>query len=322
MKALQVFRGQGAHVLTLPVPELSMGEVLIKTCYSAINYKDALAVTGTGKILRDFPMTPGIDVAGVIHYTRHKNFRQGEEVLLTGCGMGETYDGGYAEFVKAPAEFVIRKPETLSLEECITLGTAGFTVAYALYRLEENHLTPEQGDVIITGATGGVGSIAVNIFANKGYRVVAMTGKADEHNWLQQLGAAAIIPRFKAREKPDPLATGQWAGAVDNVGGETLAWLIRTMKSRGSIASIGLVAGYQLETTVMPFILRGVNLLGINSVDCPMPLRQVLWNKLAHEYRPDKLDSVLKKRLMLEEVPDYCLAMLNGKITGRAIIEF
>lgn len=322
MKALQVFRDQGAHVLTLPAPEPNTDEVLIKTRYSAINYKDALAVTGKGKILKDFPMIPGIDVAGTIKSSNHENFKQGEEVLVTGCGMGERYDGGFAELVKVPVQSVIKKPVSLTLEECITLGTAGFTAAYALYRLEENHLTPEQGDVIVTGATGGVGSIAVNILAKKGYRVVAMSGKATEKSWLEELGAAEIIPRYEVEDKPRPLESALWAGAVDNAGGKTLAWLTRTMKPGGSIASIGLAAGHQLETTVMPFILRGINLLGINSADCPMPLRQTLWNKLASDYKPDKLDSILKKRLTLEEVENYTKAMLSGKTTGRAIIEF
>ena len=321
MRAIQAYRDQGVHVLLLETPLASADEVLIRTCFSAVNYKDALAVTGRGKILQDFPMIPGIDLVGVVESDHHADFVRGDEVIVTGCGLGERFDGGYAEYVRVAARHVIKKPDNLTLKDCIILGTAGFTAAYAVTRLEENGLQPGQGDVLVTGASGGVGSIAVSILAKRGYRVVAMSGKPSEQDWLGQLGAAEIIPRHDNEARPRPLESTRWAGAVDNSGGDTLAWLLATTQPLGSVAAIGLAAGFKLNTTVMPFILRGINLLGINSVDCPIERRRALWDRLATDFRIETLASIHTATLSLDEVPAYCESMLAGKTTGRAIVK-
>lgn len=321
MKAIQAYRDQGVHVLNLDRPDISEGEVLIKAQYSAVNYKDALAVTGKGKILRDFPMIPGVDLVGIIASSLHEDYSEGDEVIVTGCGLGERFDGAYAEYVKVSAIHVIKKPEPLSLKDCVILGTAGFTAAYAVQRMQENGLLPDQGDVLVTGASGGVGSIAISILAGLGYNVVAMSGKQPQHDWLKKLGAAEVIPRHEVEDRPRPLGSTQWAGAVDNVGGDTLAWLLATTKPLGSIAAIGLAGGFKLNTTVMPFILRGVNLLGINSVDCPLSRRKALWALLATDFNFDSLETILTTTLTLDQVADYCALMLAGKTTGRAIVQ-
>lgn len=321
MKAIYVYHDQGAHLLDLPAPDLEKGEVLIKVDYSGVNYKDALAITGKGKILHKFPTTPGIDVSGEVVKTRPRKFKKGDQVLVTGCGMGERYDGGFAEYVKVSAENIIVIPGGLTKRKSMILGTAGFTAAYAIHQMEKNGQHPEQGSVIVTGATGGVGSLAINMLANMGYEVIAITGKTEKKLWLKKLGAAEVIDRKKINYGKRPLESAQWAGAIDTVGGETLAGLIRNIKSRGNIACIGLAGGYELNTTVMPFILRGINLLGINSVDCPMPLRKKLWQRLASDLKPTELETIYSGVLSLEEIPEFCEKMLAGKTSGRWLVK-
>lgn len=322
MKAIYVYHDQGTHLLDLPVPELEKGKVLVKIHYSGINYKDALAITGKGKILHDFPMTPGIDMSGEIVKTRPRKFKKGDQVLITGCGMGEHYNGGFAEYVKVSAENIIVIPSGLTKRKSMILGTAGFTAAYAIHQMEKNGQQPEYGPVVVTGATGGVGSLVINILAKLGYEVIAITGKKIEKElWLKKLGAAEVIDRKKINYGSHPLESARWAGAIDTVGGDTLSGLIRNIKSRGNIACIGLAGGYKLNTTVMPFILRGINLLGINSVDCPMSLRKLLWQRLASDLKPTELETIYSGVLSLEEIPEFCKKMLAGKTSGRWLVK-
>jgi len=321
MKAIYVYHDQGAHLLDLPIPELEKGEVLIKTHYSGVNYKDALAITGKGKILHDFPMTPGIDMSGEVVKTRPRKFKKGDQVLVTGCGMGERYDGGYAEYVKVTADNIVSIPAGLTQRKSMVLGTAGFTAAYAIHQIEKNGQQAEQGPVVVTGATGGVGSLAVNMLSKLGYEVIAITGKREKELWLKKLGASEVIDRRKINYGKRPLETARWAGAVDTVGGDTLAGLIRNIKPRGNIACIGLAGGHELHTTVMPFLLRGINLLGINSVDCPMPLRKELWQRLASDLKPTELETIYSGVLSLQEVPEFCNKMLAGKTSGRWLVK-
>jgi len=318
--ALRVYKDQGTQLESLPPPRPKEGEVLIHSQYSSINYKDALAVTGLGKILRTLPMIPGIDVAGEILLSNDDRFNVGDSVLVTGCGLGECFDGGYAEQVKVAADFVIPCPDGLTPREAMTIGTAGFTAALAIQRMEENHQTPADGPIVVTGASGGVGSMAIDMLAGRGYDVTAISGKTTAFDYLKKLGASEIINREELDLGQRPLEEARWAGAIDNVGGKILAGLTRTMKPRGNIAAIGLTGGFELQTTVMPFILRGINLLGINSVDCPMPLRHQLWTRLAEALKPRALEQIISTELSLSEVATYCESMINGSTYGRAIV--
>jgi len=318
--ALRAYKDLSTGLETLPSPIPADGEVVILGHYSSINYKDSLAVTGQGKILRELPMTPGIDVAGEILLSNDSRFNVGDTVLVTGCGLGERFDGGYAEQVKVAADFVIPCPDGLTPREAMIIGTAGFTAALAIHRMEENHQSPSDGPIVVTGASGGVGSMAIDMLANRGYEVTAISGKTAAFDYLKKLGASEIITREQFDLGQRPLEKARWAGAIDNVGGEMLAGLTRMIQPRGNIASIGLAGGYELHTTVMPFILRGINLLGINSVDCPMALRKQLWTQLAGELKPRALKQIVSQELSLPEVAVYCESMTNGSTSGRALI--
>jgi len=317
---LRVHKALGAQLVTLPSPVPVDGEVVIHSHYSSINYKDALAVTGRGKILTELPMTPGIDVAGEILLSNDDRFKLGDSVFVTGCGLGERFDGGYAEQVKISADFVVPCPEGLTPREVMIIGTAGFTAALAIHRMEENHQTPTDGPIVVTGASGGVGSMAINMLANRGYEVTGISGKTAAFDYLKKLGASEVINREQFDLGQRPLEKARWAGAIDNVGGEMLAGLTRMIHPRGNIAAIGLAGGHELHTTVMPFILRGINLLGINSVDCPMALRKQLWTQLAGEIKPQALEQIVSQELSLPEVAAYCESMTNGSTSGRALI--
>jgi len=318
--SLRVHKELGSQLETLPSPAPADGEVVIHSHYSSINYKDALAVTGRGKILRELPMTPGIDVAGKILLSNDDRFNLGDTVLVTGCGLGERFDGGFAEQVKVAANFVIPCPDGLTPREAMIIGTAGFTAALAIHRMEENHQSPADGPIVVTGASGGVGSMAIDMLANRGYEVTAISGKTAAFDYLKKLGASEIINREQFDLGQRPLEKARWAGAIDNVGGEMLAGLTRSMNPRGNIAAIGLAGGYELRTTVMPFILRGINLLGINSVDCPMRLRKQLWTRLAGELKPRALEKIINTELSLPEVAAYCKRMTNGNTSGRSLV--
>ncbi|HXG29599.1 MAG TPA: YhdH/YhfP family quinone oxidoreductase [Nevskiales bacterium] len=302
-------------------PTVGADGVVIRTAWSGINYKDALAVTGKGKILRRYPLVAGIDGAGVVESSSSPRFKPGDAVLVTGCSLSETLDGGYAEYLHLPAEVVVPLPAGLSLKEAMLLGTAGFTAALAVRRMQENHQTPALGPVAVTGATGGVGSVAIQILSRLGYEVVAITGKPEQSaDYLKKLGAAEVVDRRSLELGKAPLESGRWGGAVDNVGGELLDWLTRTVKPWGNIASIGLAGGHTLNTTVMPFILRGVSLLGIHSVECPMPWRLAIWEKLAGDWKPAALDAIENRVIGLEQLPAACAEVIAGRVQGRILV--
>lgn len=301
--------------------DIDPGEVVIRSHYSSVNYKDALAATGAGRVIRRFPCVGGIDVAGVVESSADARFKFGDQVLVTGYDMGVAHDGGFSEVVRVPADWVVPLPQGLTLFDAMALGTAGFTAALSLYRMEQNDLTPEAGRVIITGATGGVASLAIQMLAQTGYQVVALTGKDSEHDYLKSLGAAEILSRHELTMGNRPLEKSLWAGAVDSVGGETLAWLTRTMQQNGVIASFGNAGGIALNTTVMPFILRGVRLIGVDSAATGMLLRRKLWQRMANEWYPKQLTQVARV-VPFEQLPEIFSSLLAGKSRGRSVIQF
>ncbi len=300
--------------------ELTPGEVTIRVQYSSVNYKDALAGTGRGKILRRFPLNGGIDAGGLVIASDHPGFSPGDEVLVTGSGLSETRDGGYGEYLKAAADDTIPLPPGLTLREALGLGTAGFTAALALYRMEQLGLEPGAGPVVVSGATGGVGSLAINLLHHAGYEVHAISGKIERFDWLADLGAAQCIDRRGLWLGDQPLESARWAAAIDNAGGELLAGLTRVIKPWGMIASCGLTAGDTLHTTVMPFIIRGISLVGINSAGCPRPIRLEVWQRLAGRWKPPALDRIIEREIPLAEVPAQFEAHLAGQITGRTVV--
>lgn len=300
--------------------DLPDGDVLVRVTHSGINYKDALAATGAGRILRRYPLTGGIDMAGVVAESSDARFAPGDRVLATGNGLSETIDGGYAEWFRGSADILVPVPATLSNAQAMMLGTAGFTAALAIHRMEQNGQAPGQGPVVVTGASGGVGSLAVDMLAGLGYEVVAVTGKPDAAEYLSALGASRVLSRHDIAFGSRPLEAAEWAGAIDNLGGDYLAWLTRTVGYGGNIASIGLAAGHDLKTTVMPFILRAVCLLGINSVDTPRPLREAVWQRLATDLRPRHLDRIGGRSIAFDQLPRAFQAYLDGAVTGRTLV--
>ncbi len=303
------------------VNDLSPGEVVIKVAYSSVNYKDALAATGAGTILRRFPLVAGIDAAGYVVSSDNKDFKEGDAVLVTGYDFGSNHDGGYAEYARVPAEWVIPLPENMSPKQAMSIGTAGFTVALCVKRLEENLQKPEHGPFVITGASGGVGNIAIDILSSLGYEVVAVTGKQNEKDKLLALGAGNVLDRNEIDLTGTALEKGLWGGAIDNVGGDILAWLTRTTRAWGNIASVGMAGGSHLNTTVMPFILRGVSLLGITSSGCPTEIRHQLWHRLATDLAPKHLDKIVTRVVELEKLPEIFDSLLAGTSTGRTVIK-
>jgi acrylyl-CoA reductase (NADPH) len=312
--------GHHAGIEALPWTEPAPGEVLIRVAYSNVNYKDALAGTGKGKILKTFPLVGGVDAAGVVEHSKDARLRPGDEVVVTGYGLSFDHDGGYGEYLRVLADWPVRIPAGLDLRGAIILGTAGFTAALAIHRMQVNGQRPDMGPILVTGATGGVGSLAIDLLAHLGYEVAAVSGKRELHDWLRSLGATRILGRDELPGENRPLEKAIWGGAVDNVGGEMLAQITRTVHPWGNIASIGLAGGHRLETTVMPFILRGVSLLGINSVDVPGPLRQTLWDHLATDWRPPHLESIVSSSIRLEDLLDTFEQMLAGRTHGRTLV--
>lgn len=304
----------------LGLDDLAEGEVVIRNEFSSINYKDALAATGAGKILRRFPLVGGIDLAGTVESSADARYKPGDKVLVTGCGLGEEHDGGYAEYARVRGDWVIPLPRGFTTERAMGIGTAGFTAALAIHRMEHNGTRPDGGPVVVTGATGGVGSFAVNMLAGRGYEVTAVTGKAEAEEYLRHLGAADILLRQDIDYGKRPLESIRWQAAVDNVGGEMLTWLTRTTGWWGNIASIGLAGSHELHTTVMPFILRGVSLIGINSVACPRDLRLRVWERLATELRPRHLGSIVQREVGLSEVRKVAEDLLERRISGRTLV--
>ena len=300
--------------------DLNEGDVVVRAAWSGINYKDALAATGAGRIVRRFPMVGGIDAAGVVHASSDDRFAEGDAVVITGFGLSEDYDGGYSEYVRASGDWLIRLPHGISLRDSMAIGTAGFTAALAVDAMELNGQRPDRGAVLVNGATGGVGSFAIDMLGGLGYEVTAFTGKRDQDEYLRALGASCILYRDEVEMGSRPLEKALWAGAVDNVGGDQLAWLTRTMQPEGNIASIGLAGGFKLETTVMPFILRGVNLLGINSVYVGRERRERVWQRLASDLKPRCIDRIVTSEVALPELPTAFDGYMAGTVTGRAVV--
>lgn len=313
--------GYRSGVETLPLDALSAGDVIIKTAYSSVNYKDALAGTGKGKILRRFPLVGGIDVAGHVLQSRDSHFREGDAVLVTGCGLSETRDGGYAQYLRLESKSVIPLPAGLSLREAMILGTAGFTAALALLRMEENRQHPALGPVAVTGATGGVGSLALSIFSKAGYEVHAISGKADQHDYLKSLGAAQVLGR-EVLDTQAPMLSARFGGALDNVGGTMLASLLAQTVPYGNVASAGLAASAELPATVMPFIIRGVSLLGVASAGTAREIRAQVWEKLSNQWKPENLDGICTREVTLDGLPEVFDMMLAGHSLGRTVVKF
>jgi len=320
--AFKVFNENGkisGRLVSQSVDDLSQGAVVIKAVFSSVNYKDALAGTGAGKIMRRFPLIGGIDVAGTVDSASDGPFKGGDQVLVTGYDLGVAHDGGFSGYVRVPAEWIVPVPRGLSLFDTMAIGTAGFTAALSIVEMERNGLTPSMGPVIVTGATGGVGSIAVQSLASRGYAVTALTGKPDETDYLRTLGAKEVVMRNSLEMGTRPLEKATWAGAVDPVGGDTLAWLTRTMQYGGTIANSGLTGGTDLKTTVLPFILRSVKLLGIDSVMCPAHTRLEVWQRLAGDLKPAHL-AAATRTVSLEELPGAFATLLSGQARGRFVV--
>jgi acrylyl-CoA reductase (NADPH) len=305
----------------LTLEDLAEGEVVIRVSYSDINYKDALAATGAGKILRRYPLVGGIDLAGVVESSSDPRFKKGDSVLVTGNALSETHDGGYAEYARVKADWVIPMPPGMDEFTAMALGTAGFTAGLAIHRMEHNGQTPQKGPIVVTGATGGVGSLAIDMLSGRGYEVVAVSGKASSTDYLRSIGAARVLPRQEINFGSRPLETVQFAGAVDNVGGEMLTWLTRTVDLWGNIASIGLAGSAELKTTVMPFILRAVSLLGINTSTTPRDLRLQVWQRIATDLRPRHLDRIVTRTIAFDELPEEFPAYIQGGVVGRTVVK-
>ncbi len=301
--------------------DLPAGDVTVAVAYSTVNYKDGLAVTGAPGVIRNFPLVPGIDFSGTVLESQSPDYNVGDEVVATGWGLGEKHWGGLAQLARVPASFLVKLPAGLSLKRAMAIGTAGFTAMQSVIALERHGLTPSQKEVAVTGAAGGVGSIAIAILAKLGHNVVASTGRAGEHNYLYSLGASSVVDRtLLATPSGRPMDAERWSGAVDTVGGETLAGLIRTMVSNASIAACGVAGGPNVATTVFPFILRGVNLLGINSVMVPYDGRVEIWRRLVADLPMDKLDS-LTSEAGLDDLVEVGKAILKGQVRGRTVIK-
>ena len=325
MNDFQAFRihndatGYRSGLENVSIDDLAPGEIVIKTAYSSVNYKDALAGTGEGKILRSFPLVGGIDVAGHVVASDAIGFREGDPVLVTGCGLSETRDGGYSEYARIEAQWAIPLPAGLSLRESMILGTAGFTAALALLRMEENRQTPALGPLAVTGATGGVGSLAVDIFSRAGYEVHAISGKAAQAAYLRSIGASEVLGR-EALAEARPLENARFGGGLDNVGGAMLASLLARTRPYGNVASAGLAASADLPTTVMPFIIRGVSLLGVASAGTARDLREQVWEHLASDWKPAHLDAICTREVTLAELPQVFAGMLAGGSLGRTLV--
>ena len=326
MNRFKAFRihSQGGKIVArfeeIGLDDLAPGDVVIRVTHSGINYKDALAATGAGKILRRYPLVGGIDLAGVVESSSDPRYAPGTAVLVTGCGLSETHDGGYAQFARVPGDWVIPMPPGLDASTAMALGTAGFTAALAIHRMEQNGQEPAGGPIAVTGASGGVGSLAIDMLTARGYRVIAVSGKAAAVPYLKELGASEVVLRESLDLGSRPLENARFGGAIDNLGGDTLAWLTRTVDFWGNIASIGLASGAELNTTVMPFILRGVALLGINSSATRREWRLAVWQRIATDLRPRHLEQIVTRTIDFEELPAAFPAYLAAGVTGRTVV--
>ena len=309
------------RVVEMGRDELPAGEVVFRTAFSSVNYKDALAGTGTGgKIIRKYPLTGGIDAAGTVVSSADPRFKEGDEVICTSYDMGVAHDGGYGEYCRVPADWVVPLPKGLTLKESMALGTAGYTAGLAVELLELNGMNPKGGKVLVNGATGGVSTLAINMLSGAGYEVTALTSKDSEHGFLKELGAREVLSTNSLEMGSKPLEKSLWAAAFDSVGGEQLAWLTRTMQNEGLIASYGNAGGIELKTTVLPFILRGVRLIGVNTATNPMPQRRNVWERLASDLKPGHLDKIAYT-IGLNDLPAQFEKLIKGAARGRAVVK-
>lgn len=324
-KAMVVTESSGAFTrrITLKsIDDLPEGDVLINVKYSSLNYKDALSASGNKGVTKTYPHTPGVDAAGVVQDSTSGRFHPGDNVLVTGYDLGMNTPGGYAEYIRVPEHWVVKLPDNLSFRESMVYGTAGFTAALSCYKLIENGVTKENGEILVTGATGGVGSIALSIMAKLGYEVVAVNGIIDEKDYLLELGAKEVISIETADDQSKrPLLKGRWAGAIDTVAGNILSTAIKTTKYGGSVTCCGNISSGELHTSIYPFILNGVSLLGIDSVNCPADFRRHIWEKLAGEWKLDYLDTLTTELPSLEALDERIDLILQGKNRGRAIVK-
>jgi len=304
----------------LELEQLSDGDVLINVHYSGINYKDALAATGKGAILKRFPLNGGIDLAGVVESSSDERFKAGDEVLVNGCGMGESHDGGLSQYARVPADWVIPLPKGLSLKETMIIGTAGFTAALAIHRMLVNDQTQDKGPIAVTGASGGVGSNAISILSGLGFETIAISGRNEHYSFIESLGATKVCSADTLNLSERPLDKVLFGGVIDNVGGQLLSKLIAHTQLWGNIASIGLADTHKYNSTVFPFILRGVSILGVSSTNCPMPLRRRIWERLGLDFKPKSLKDILTEEVKLSEVSSVFDDLLNRKKHGRVIV--
>lgn len=311
--------GHSAEVADVSPAQLPEGDVTVRVACSTLNYKDALAITGRGSVVRSFPMVPGIDFAGTVEESTNPDFAPGDRVVLNGWGVGERHWGGLAEYARVKGEWLIPLEEAFTFEQAMSIGTAGYTAMLCVMALERHGVTPDSGEVLVTGAAGGVGSVAIAVLAKLGYRVVAVTGRPEESDYLTGLGATRILPRSDFTESGKPLAKEQWAGAIDVAGGRVLANVCAQMKYRSVVAACGLAAGMDFPATVAPFILRGVTLAGVDSVMCPVDERREAWRRLATDLDPALLESMTEK-ITLDDCIPVADALLDGTVRGRVIV--
>jgi acrylyl-CoA reductase (NADPH) len=322
-RALRIHQHDGvarACFELLQLAQLSAGDVVIRVSHSSINYKDALAASPGGRIVRRFPLVGGVDLAGSVVTSSDPRFRSGDAVLVTGCGLSETRDGGYSEYARVPAEAVIAMPAGFDGHSAMAVGTAGFAAALAIVRMEHNGQLPSSGPIVVTGAAGGVGSLAIDMLGAGGYEVIAVTGKQAAHEYLRALGASSVLTREELGSADQPLMPARWGGAIDNLGGAALVSLLAGTRNNGNVASIGLAQTAELRGTVMPFILRGVNLLGVNSAATPLATRLLVWQRLERDLRPRHLDLIAPRSISLDELPGAFAAYLQGGVQGRTVV--
>ena len=306
---------------SISMDEINPGEVILKTEYSSINYKDALAATGKGKILRTFPLIGGVDVAGEVVDSDDPRFSPGDKVIAACSGLSETNDGGYTEYARISSEAAIELPTQIDTRTAMAIGTAGFAAGLAIFKMKLNKQTPEMGPIVVTGATGGVGSIAIDMLSSSGFETTAITRKKTHDEYLKAIGTTNIVCLEEMEVGERPLEKAQFGGGIDNVGGDLLSWVLRSTAPEGSVASIGLAADFKLPTNVMPFILRGVNLLGVNSTTLPNAVKQEVWDDIANNMSPQKIDQIVTKEVTLEELPDQFQAFIEGSIVGRVLVK-